>query len=257
MSSSTHRRLSMTARRSASSRTGGPLHRRISRSGTRPTTNTSPHALAWRSALAWPKCARSKHPSMYTRTGRRRERRRFAWRSSIAAVASGYAYASAPASAGTAVATSATVLHSLRDDIVASHVRPRPSVCARAEGRNPSSRFRDRSSLDASSVTLHSFPHPASPLRRTRLSPPGVRNNTLFTSSIGMSRMVGTDPCAREEGESAVGGRREENGKETSKVPTPGKTASGSGGHRRDGRKRVPSDLESLTALESSHQSPR
>ena len=56
---------------------------------------------------------------------------------------------------------------------------------------------------------------------------PGVRNNTLVTSSIGMSRMVGTDPCAREEGESAVGGRREENGKETSEVPTPGKNGVG------------------------------
>ena len=69
--SSTHRKLSTTARRSSSFSTGGPLHRRISSSGTRPTMSSSPHALAWRRALAWPKCARSKHPSIYTRTGRR------------------------------------------------------------------------------------------------------------------------------------------------------------------------------------------
>lgn len=34
------------------------------------TTNTSPSARAWRKALAWPKCIRSKQPSSHTRTGR-------------------------------------------------------------------------------------------------------------------------------------------------------------------------------------------
>mmetsp|Transcript_33967 Transcript_33967/g.85493 ORF Transcript_33967/g.85493 Transcript_33967/m.85493 type:complete len:296 (-) Transcript_33967:248-1135(-) len=62
--SSTHLMLSTTARRSASRNTGGPLHRKISASPTSPTTSSSPHALAWRSALAWPKCVRSKQPSM-------------------------------------------------------------------------------------------------------------------------------------------------------------------------------------------------
>jgi hypothetical protein len=74
MISSTHFTEAITARRSASRNTGGPLHRNTSASGTKPTTSVSPHAFACLNALAWPKCARSKHPSMYTRTGFRLER---------------------------------------------------------------------------------------------------------------------------------------------------------------------------------------
>ena len=74
MISSTHFTEAITARRSASRNTGGPLHRNTSASGIKPTTSVSPHAFACLNALAWPKCARSKHPSMYTRTGFRLER---------------------------------------------------------------------------------------------------------------------------------------------------------------------------------------
>ena len=54
ITSSTHFTDSTIVLRSASFITGGPLAIRISLSGMRPSTSSSPSALACRMALAWP-----------------------------------------------------------------------------------------------------------------------------------------------------------------------------------------------------------